>query len=145
MSIFIRQFPVGPMLTFLRPMRNPSAMRCASFDKWRLSWPWTAPFQQRCSRWHQSRLHWSENASTGRLLIDLRRSWPDLDLTWGQIFKLTFQGQKVHVANRLDEPNRMVSFLFSYLSYQKSYQWKTISVKNDNFLFDDLCIQICWP
>ena len=59
--------------------------------------------------------------------------WPWPDLTWGQIFNLTFQSQKVHISNRLDGANRMVSFLFSYLPYQKSYWWKTISVKNDNF------------
>ena len=50
--------------------------------------------------------------------------WPWSYLTWSQIFKLTFQGQKVHVSNRLDEANTMVSFLFSFLPYRKSYQWK---------------------
>ena len=75
--------------------------------------------------------------------IDLLGSWSDL--TWGQIFKLAFQGPKVHVSNWLDEANTTLSFSFSYLPYQKSYQWKSISVKQDNFLFDDLWNQNYWP
>ena len=47
-----------------------------------------------------------------------------MSLTWhlptrGRVLKLTFQGKKVHFPNRLDKANTMVSFLFSYLSYQK--------------------------
>ena len=52
---------------------------------------------------------------------DLLGSWSDLDLTWSQIFKLTLQGQKVHVSNQPDEANTMASFLFYYRPCQKSY------------------------
>ena len=45
--------------------------------------------------------------------IDLLDPWADL--AWGHIMKLTFQGQKVHASNRLDEAITMVSFSFSYL------------------------------
>ena len=56
--------------------------------------------------------------------------WPWPDLTCGQILKLTFQDQKVHISNRLDEKNTMVSFLFSDLPckkkllMKKTSQWK---------------------
>ena len=50
--------------------------------------------------------------------MTLTRPWPDL--TWNQIFKLTFQCQKLHISNRLDVANTMVSFLFLYLPYRKS-------------------------
>ena len=49
--------------------------------------------------------------------------WPDLDLTWSQTLKLTFQGEKAHVWNRLDEANTMVPFLFSCLSCHKKLSW----------------------
>ena len=51
------------------------------------------------------------------------------DLTWCQIFKLTFQGQKARASNRLDKANTMAPLSFSYLSYQISYQLKFISLK----------------
>ena len=51
------------------------------------------------------------------------------DLTWCQIFKLTFQGKKARASNRLDKSNTMAPFSFSYLSYQISYQLKFISLK----------------
>ena len=44
--------------------------------------------------------------------------WPWPDLTGGQIFKFTFQCQKVHVSNRLDEAKTMVSF-YSRISHIK--------------------------
>ena len=62
----------------------------------------------------------------------LSLTWPWPDLAWGQILKLTFQGKKANVSNRLDESNTMLSFLFSCLSYKKAinekpYPWKTIN------------------
>ena len=76
---------------------------------------------------------------------DLTLTWPWSDLTRGQILKLTFYGNKTHVSNRSNEPTTMVSFLFSCLWYLKRYQWKTVSVKNDNYPFVDLWKQNCWP
>ena len=52
--------------------------------------------------------------------FDLLGSCPDLDLTWGQILKLTFQGLKVYDPNQLDESNTMASFSSSCISYQNS-------------------------
>ena len=60
--------------------------------------------------------------------INLLGSWPDLELTLGHILKLNFQGQKVHVPNRLEEANTMVAF--SYLFYRKVINEKLgISIK----------------
>ena len=58
-------------------------------------------------------------------------------------FEIYRSRSKVYVTNWLDKPNTMVSFLFLFLSYHKRYQLKTISVKNDNFSFDDLWRQNC--
>ena len=69
---------------------------------------------------------------------DVTSTWPWPELTWDQIFKLTFQCQKEHVSNRLDEVNTMVSLLFSYLPYQQVINGKIISMKNVNFPFDGL-------
>ena len=67
---------------------------------------------------------------------DLALTGPDL--TWDQSLKLVFQGQKVHVSHLLDEANTVVSF-----SFRISHIWKkNICLKNDNFWFDDLWIQI---
>ena len=85
----------------------------------------------------------TRQAASEDMHIALLGSWPDFDMTWGQILKLTFQFQKVYIPNRLDKANTMVSF--SYLSYQRNYQWITISLKNDNFSLDDLWSQNCWP
>ena len=77
--------------------------------------------------------------------IDLLWSWSDFDLTltWGQILKLTFQFKKVHVSNRLEKANTMVSLLFSYLSYQKVIM-KDYLRENGN-LCDDFWKQSYWP
>ena len=85
----------------------------------------------------------ARQAASENMHINLLRSWPDLDLTWGQILKLTFQYQKVNVSNWLHELKMIVSFLSLCHSYEKSYQWKTISVKSDSFSFDDFWSQNC--
>ena len=85
----------------------------------------------------------ARRAASDDVRIDLLGSWSNLELTWGQIFKLTFQDQKVYVSNLLDEANTMASFLCCYLHIKKL--WKTISAKNDNFLFDDLWSRNYWP
>ena len=73
--------------------------------------------------------------------------WPDLDLTSGPILKLTFRSRKIHVSNRVDEPNTMVPFLLSLIvsHIKKVFNEKTISVRNDNFSFDGLWSQNCRP
>ena len=48
-------------------------------------------------------------------------------LSWGQILKLSFLDQKVHVSDWLDEASMIMSLSFSYLSYQKVFNKKTIS------------------
>ena len=70
-------------------------------------------------------------------------SWPDM--IWSDLwsnFEIDLSRWKITF---FEPTNTMVSLSFSYLSYQKRYQWKTISVKNDNFSFDDLWSQYCWP
>ena len=37
-------------------------------------------------------------------------------MTWGQIFNLTFRGQKVYVSMRREEKNTILIELFRYLS-----------------------------
>ena len=61
-----------------------------------------------------------------------------MTLTWGQILSLTFQGHAIHVSMRLDEANMMVSKLLLYHFKQRSYHWKTVSLKNAVF-------DLSWP
>ena len=41
------------------------------------------------------------------------------------ILKLTFRSRKIHVSNRVDEPNMMVSFLLSFIVSLISKQFST--------------------
>ena len=69
-----------------------------------------------------------------------------LSLTRGQILKLTLQGQTVGICSEpawRGEPDGVIFIFISLIS--KSCQWKTISVKNDNFQLEDLWSKDCWP
>ena len=61
-----------------------------------------------------------------------------VNLTWGQILTLTFQGHSIHVAMRLDEANTMVSKSFLYHFKDGRYHRKTVSLKNAVF-------DLSWP
>ena len=59
--------------------------------------------------------------------IDLLGSGSDLDMTWGQILKSTFQGQNVDIPNRIDEVYTVhdgVIYIFKSL-ISKKLQMKT--------------------
>ena len=74
--------------------------------------------------------------------VDLLGSWFDLDLTWGQIFRFTFQVQKVHVSNRLDEANTTVSFLFHISHIKKGINEKPSPWKTTFFIWWPLELQL---
>ena len=61
-----------------------------------------------------------------------------LTLTWGQIFKLTFRGQKIYHSNRLNERNNIFRLHFSVLLMVKKLLAK-------NFSLLPRVIDIWWP
>ena len=83
-------------------------------------------------RW--KRLRCVQLDDTDRLICNMTLSGQVMTLTWGQIFKLTFQGQVIVHSMRLDERNTMPVKVSSYKAWVKSYCRKTVSEKNRLFL-----------
>ena len=78
-------------------------------------------------RW--KRLRCVQLDDTDRLICNMTLSGQVMTLTWGQIFKLTFQGQVIVHSMRLDERNTMLVKASSYKAWVKSYCKKTVSEK----------------
>ena len=73
----------------------------------------------------------------------------DPTLTWTDL-RSDFETDLSRSNSTWSKPTRRgehdgVILIFIFLISKKSYQWKTISGKNDNFSFDDLWSQNCWP
>ena len=71
-------------------------------------------------------------------------TWPYITLTWGQGCTLAFYGQHAYVSTRLDEGNRMVFNLFSYVSFSLSYFEYLFWWKPAILTFHDLRTQSYW-
>ena len=65
---------------------------------------------------------------------DLTSTWLWPNLAWGQIFKLTFQSQKVHVSNQLDEATRCAILFFVSLISKKLLMKNHLREKRQLFI-----------
>ena len=70
---------------------------------------------------------------TDRLICNMTLFGQVMTLTWGQIFKMTFQGQQIVHSTRLDERNTMLAKVMSWRFWVKSYWRKNVFRKNGYF------------
>ena len=110
----------------MTPLRSSEVTEVTRFLQ--ITWDW-----EELETWKWSQCVCLVN--TLRLICNLGQA---VTLTWGQILSLTFQGHAIHVSMRLDEANMMVSKLLLYHFKQRSYHWKTVSLKNAVF-------DLSWP
>ena len=123
--------------------------------KERGSWISSTSISSKSSKSSEFYCHWFLNwkqprciqlNDTDRLICNMIFSGQVMTLTWGQPFKMTFKCQIIVHSTRLHERNTMLAKVMSWLSWVKSYYWKTFFVKTAIFrlIFSPWGLPLTW-